>query len=167
MKHINTKRIFALIAFISLATSYLLSAENGDTINILGIIDIHGSLELGYLLRAGDLITHYNNNVVTAQNIYNYDYKPYFDLGLYLTFYKVLNVGGSIRSVFSVDNAITYMPLLDKYSVFVELFLYNHIHVGFSHYCEHTSMPYFVFDNLPSVNTLDRSEEKLYLRFEF
>jgi hypothetical protein len=89
------------------------------------------------------------------------------DLGFNLTFLKSLKVGGSIRSVFDITNLVTYVPLLDKYSVFIELLMFDHMKLGFLHYCEHASMPYFDFYETQALTMLDRSEEKFYLRFEF
>ncbi len=165
-KHDHKEALFMIsMLLIPLALSAL--DEKDDRITILGIIDLHGSVEAGYLLRAGDIISSYSGGSVLSRSYFNYDYKPYVDLGFHLTLFGFIDTGGSIRSVFESLEIVTYRPLLDKYTVFVELKPLDHVRIGFMHYCEHFSVPYSDLFSNEVMRGIDRSEEKVYLRLEF
>jgi hypothetical protein len=105
-----------------------------------------------------DSIIKINNNGEQKLG-YSYGGRPYAELGANFVFWKILRLGGLIRSIFNIEGLTNYDAKLNRYTVFAELFLKN-IKVGFIHSCEH--------DVAHNSNTnIDRIEERAYIKVEF
>jgi hypothetical protein len=160
--------LITILMIFSITTSSFSNEENNsEKLNLFGFINIHGSLEVGCLSMSDGIGKKEDYSTTLA---YNLNYLPYFTPEIYLTFGDIINIGGSIRSIFMVKSLNEYFPKLNKYTVFVELFLLDHIRIGFQHWCEHDSTVNFNEISNPGDKTttvLNRYEEKIYLKIEF
>jgi hypothetical protein len=155
-----TATIAAIILIASIITATIAFADdstsNDSPVTFLGFIDFHASVEIGYTTIGVDTISNpYNGDKMG----YVYGGLPYVELGANFVFWKVLRIGGTVRSMFESYTLTNYDATLNRYTVFAEVFMKN-IKVGFVHSCEHDVAH-------KETTNIDRIEERIYAKVEF
>lgn len=119
----NRLKIIALVIIIS--TFLIVFTARGYTTPI----EVHGSIEAGTV-----------NQPVYADRILTKEYNiMFFSFETYLQLFDFVNVGGSIRNDFIKGVGPNFIPLVNYYKFFVEIY-YRNISFGFRHQCSHSDI---------------------------